>query len=186
VTVVSGAPGLISVTPIRATAGGPAITLTVNGSNFGAASVVRWNAVNLATTFVSTNQLQAAVPASLVATPGTAQITVFDPSGGSTPGALTFTIGGPPALTVSAVSVRAGSNVMVTLTNGLGGDRDWLAFADAAAADTNFLQWTYVGGGVDTTTWTVMVPTPGTYQFRLFLDDGFVRAATSPTVTVTP
>jgi hypothetical protein len=33
----------------------------------------------------------------------------------------------------------------------------------------------------------VTVPTtPGTYQFRLFLNDGFVRAATSPTVTVTP
>ena len=187
VTVVPGAPGLISLAPIRATAGGPAITLTVNGSDFGATSVVRWNGADLSTTFVSSSQLQAAVPASFVATPGTAQITVFTPAPGGTSGALTFTIGGPPALTVSAASVRPGSNVTVTLTNGPGGDRDWLAFAGAAAADTNFLQWTYVGGGVDTTTWTVLAPTtPGTYQFRLFLDDGFVRAATSPTVTVAP
>ena len=36
-----------------------------------------------------------------------------------------------------------------------------------------------------TRTWTVTVPpTPGPYEFRLFLDNGFVRAATSPTVTV--
>jgi hypothetical protein len=29
-----------------------------------------------------------------------------------------------------------------------------------------------------------MPSTPGTYEFRLFLDNGFVRTATSPTVTV--
>jgi hypothetical protein len=42
-----------------------------------------------------------------------------------------------------------------------------------------------VGGGVTTRTWTITAPTaPGTYEFRLFLNDGFTRAATSPTVTV--
>jgi sugar lactone lactonase YvrE len=188
VTVVSETLGVTSLAPTRVTAGGPGITLTVNGSSFGATSVVRWNGADLGTTFVSRSQLQAAVPADLVATPGTAQITVFTPApGGGTSGALTFTIGGPPVLTVSAVSVPPGSSVTVTLTDGLGGDRDWFAFADAAAAESSFLQWTYVGGGVVTRTWTVTVPTsPGTYQFRLFLDNGFVRAATSPSVTVAP
>jgi sugar lactone lactonase YvrE len=188
VTVLPGALGITSLVPSRTMAGGPAFTLTVNGSSFGATSVVRWNGAGLSTTFVSSSQLQAAVPASLIATPGTAQVTVFTPgAGGGTSGALTFTIAGPPALTVSASSVQVGGSVTVTLIDGLGGNLDWLAFADAAAADTNYLQWTYVGAGVDTTTWTVTVPTtPGTYQFRLFLNDGFVRAATSPTVTVTP
>ena len=188
VTVLPGALGITSLAPSRTTAGGPAITLTVNGSSFGATSVVRWNGADLPTTFVSGNQLRATVSANLIATPGTAQVTVFTPApGGGTSGALTFTIGGPPTLTVSAVSVQPGSSVTVTLTDGVGGDWDWLAFADAAAAETNFLQWTYVGGGVVSRTWTVTVPTtPGTYQFRLFLNDGFVRAATSPTVTVAP
>jgi hypothetical protein len=29
-----------------------------------------------------------------------------------------------------------------------------------------------------------MPTTPGTYEFRLFLNNGYTRAATSPTVTV--
>jgi hypothetical protein len=186
VTVLPGALGITSLVPSRTTAGGPGITLTVTGSGFGAASVVRWNDADLPTTFVSSSQLQAAVAASLVATPGTAQVTVFTPGGG-TSGALAFTIAGPPVLTVSAVSVQPGGSVTLTLTDGPGGATDWLAFADAAAPETSFLQWTYVGSGVVTRTWTVTVPTtPGTYQFRLFLDNGFVRAATSPTVTVAP
>ena len=73
----------------------------------------------------------------------------------------------------------------VTLTDGLGGATDWLAFAATSASNSGYVQWTYVGGGVTTRTWTITAPTtPGTYEFRLFLNDGFTRAATSPTVTV--
>ena len=33
--------------------------------------------------------------------------------------------------------------------------------------------------------WTVPMPsTPGTYEFRLFNNNGYTRVATSPTVTV--
>jgi hypothetical protein len=75
--------------------------------------------------------------------------------------------------------------VTVTLTAGFGGGSDWLAFAATSAANSSYLQWTYVGGGVTTRTWTITAPaTAGTYEFRLFLNDGFTRAATSPTVTV--
>jgi sugar lactone lactonase YvrE len=188
VTVQPGVPGVTSLSPVRATAGGPAITLTVNGSNFGATSVVSWDGANLPTTFVTNRQLRAEVPASLIATQGTAQVTVFTPApGGGMSNGLPFTIGGPPALTVSAMSVQPGNNVTVTLTDGPGGVRDWLAFADAADPVTSYLEWTYVGSGVSTTTWTVTVPTtPGTYQFRLFPTDSFELLATSPTVTVAP
>jgi hypothetical protein len=86
---------------------------------------------------------------------------------------------------VSATSVAGGSSVTVTLTNGLGGANDWLALAATGAPNTGYLQWTYVGSGVATRTWTVTMPTtPGTYEFRLFLNNGYVRAATSPTVSV--
>jgi len=54
----------------------------------------------------------------------------------------------------------------------------------AGSPNTSYLQWTYVGAGVSTRTWTVTMPTtPGTYEFRLLLNNGFTRAATSPTVT---
>jgi subtilisin len=89
-----------------------------------------------------------------------------------------------PALTVNTTSAVVGGSVTVTLTGGGGGASDWLALAAAGAANTSYLQWTYVGAGVTTRTWTVTMPaTPGTYEFRLFLNYGFTRAATSPTVT---
>jgi hypothetical protein len=44
-----------------------------------------------------------------------------------------------------------------------------------------------VGSGVTARDWTVTMPSaPGTYEFRLFLNNGYTRAATSPPVTVVP
>src|SRR5207249_1389587 len=63
-------------------------------------STVNWNGAPLATSFVSSTQLTATVPASLVATAGTASITVANPSpGGGTSNAQTFTIVNTPAIT---------------------------------------------------------------------------------------
>jgi hypothetical protein len=77
--------------------------------------------------------------------------------------------------------------VTTTLTNGLGGAKDWLALASTTAANTSYIQWVYIGSGVTTRTWTVTMPTtPGTYEFRLFLNNGYTRLATSPPVTVAP
>jgi hypothetical protein len=98
---------------------------------------------------------------------------------------VTVTAALPPALSVSAQNVSGGASVTVTLTNGFGGTYDWIALAAAGAADTSYIQWTYVGAGIATRTWTVTMPTtPGTYEFRLFPNGGYVRAATSPGVTV--
>jgi hypothetical protein len=59
--------------------------------------------------------------------------------------------------------------------------------APAGAANSTVLQWTYVGPGVTTRSWTVTMPaTAGQYEFRLFLNGGYTRAATSSPVTVAP
>ena len=93
----------------------------------------------------------------------------------------------PASLTVSATSVAGGSQVTVTLANGLGGSTDWLALASTTAPNNNYLQWIYVGAGVTSRTWTVAMPAAaGTYEFRLFLNNAYTRAATSPPITVTP
>ncbi len=90
----------------------------------------------------------------------------------------------PPTLTVSTTSASPGQPVTVTLTNGLGGPTDWLAFAPTSAANNSYVQFIYVGAGVTTRTWTVNMPSaPGTYEFRLFKQASFVRIATSPSVT---
>jgi hypothetical protein len=91
----------------------------------------------------------------------------------------------PPSLSVNAAAVAPGQAVTVTLSNGLGGSQDWLSFGPTGAADSAYLQFTYVGAGVTTRTWTVNAPgATGTYEFRLFKQGSFVRLATSPTVTV--
>ena len=92
-----------------------------------------------------------------------------------------------PRLTVNTTTAAPGAAVTVTLTNGAGGSTDWLALAATTAPVTSYVQYTYVGAGVTTRTWTVNMPaTAGTYEFRLFLNNGYTRAATSPSVAVSP
>src|SRR5271155_4922836 len=62
--------------PDAAAPGGPEFTLTVHGAGFVASSTVNWNGAPLATTFVSTSQLTAIVPASDIATASTASVAV--------------------------------------------------------------------------------------------------------------
>ena len=87
------APTLSSLSPSSVTAGGSAFTLTINGNNFVAGSVVRWNGGNRPTAFVSDTQLTASIAAGDIAIAGTANITVFNPTpGGGVSNALNFTI----------------------------------------------------------------------------------------------
>jgi hypothetical protein len=90
-------PGSISLSSTSTTAGSPTFTLTVTGSNFVPCSVVEWDGSQKATTFVSSTQLTATIPASdiftatppippsTMATARTVNVTVFTlgPGGGS-------------------------------------------------------------------------------------------------------
>ena len=77
------------------------LLLTVNGSHFYSSSTVVWNGALLATTVVSTTQLQAMITTTQISSPGTAQVIVHTPanlsgdlgcdSGGDST-ALTFTV----------------------------------------------------------------------------------------------
>src|SRR5204863_400722 len=100
VITIRATPTVSSLSPTCATAGGPQFTLTVNGSNFVSGSTVNWNGSPLATTFVSATQLTATVPTSLIATAGTASITILTPCGG-TSNPSTFTIAAAPVITSS-------------------------------------------------------------------------------------
>ncbi|HLV78757.1 MAG TPA: IPT/TIG domain-containing protein, partial [Chthonomonadaceae bacterium] len=102
-------PGVSSLSPSSAAAGGAAFTLTVNGSNFQNGALVQWGDSGLATTFVSASQLTASVPASLLAAPGTVAVGVTNP-GGQMSSTLTFTItpGTPTLSSLSPSTVDAG------------------------------------------------------------------------------
>jgi subtilisin family serine protease len=190
ITVVPGpnpVPAVTSTLPVSAPAGAAALSLTVNGTGFVGSSVVRWNGADRVTTFVSSTQLRAAISAADLAVPGTAQITVFSPAPGggpssSRPFSIVSTL---PTLSVSATTAQPGGSVTVTLTDGFGGNWDWLGLSAVGSPDSSYLKWTYVGAGMTTRTWTVTMPTtPGPYQFRLYLNNGSTKFAVSPTVTV--
>src|SRR6185437_4015301 len=180
------APAITTLSPASGYAGGAAFTLTVNGTGFVSSSVVRWNGSNRPTTFVSATQLQASIAPADIASAGADNVTVLSPApGGGTSAGVTFTVSPPPALAISATAVAPGGSVTATLTGGAGGSTDWLALASTSSPDTSYIRYVFVGGGVTTRTWTVDMPTtPGSYEFRYFLNGGYTRAATSPTVVV--
>ncbi len=94
--IINPAPRVTSINPDTAVAGNGAVTLLVNGANFVGNSSVRFNAVDVPTSFVTSSQLSAQVPASAVASGGTYAVSVFNPApGGGASGSLNFTVTNP-------------------------------------------------------------------------------------------
>ena len=91
-------PTITMISPNSAMAGGAAFMLTINGTNFVAASYVDFGEAAPTTTFVNSTQLTAAIPASSIASTGVLEVTVTNPApGGGTSNAkiVTITSGGP-------------------------------------------------------------------------------------------
>ena len=187
VPVTHAPPYATSVSPNRVRAGSGA-SVTISGGGFDSFSIGQWNGAARATDVISTTQIRVSLLATDLQSPGTGQVSVFAPEpGGGTSASLTVTIDPPASLTLSAPSVAPGGTATVTLAEGYGGAKDWIALAATGAANTSYLQWTYVGAGTITRTWTITAPsTAGTYEFRLFLNNGYTRVATSPILTVDP
>lgn len=91
-------PTVSALSPAATYSGTGGFPLTVNGSGFLASSTVQWNGSTRATTFVSSSQLMAQIPSSDLSAPGTASITVVNPSpGGGTSNTLSFMLVPGPA-----------------------------------------------------------------------------------------
>ena len=96
-------PTITAISPNSTVAGGAAFTLTINGTNFVAGSMVNFGGSAPATTFVNSTQLTAAIPAASIASTGTPGVTVTNPApGGGTSKAINFTItsGSVPTISV--------------------------------------------------------------------------------------
>jgi hypothetical protein len=117
---VNPPPAIASLSPSSAMTGGAAFTLTINGTNFLSGAVAQWSGASLVTTFVSATQLTAAVPASRIANPGTASVTVVNP-GGATSNVVTFTVNGlgTPGRFGSLAHIAVGGwwTTVITLVN---------------------------------------------------------------------
>lgn len=90
---MAAVPTITSLSPSFVTAGSGAFILTVNGSNFDANSVVRFNGVVRSTTYISGNQLNVVIPASDIALTATHIVWVENPlPGGGTSNWVAFTV----------------------------------------------------------------------------------------------
>src|SRR5579859_700674 len=86
-------PAISAISPSAATRGGPAFTLTVNGSNFVSGSAVEWNGSARPTTQVNAGQLTAQISDTDISVAGTENVTVVNPGpGGGTSNSLAFDI----------------------------------------------------------------------------------------------
>jgi hypothetical protein len=88
-----------------AIAGQGAFTLLVNGTGFSSLSVVEWNGSTLPTTPGDGSDMAASVSSSLIAAPGSATVTVTDPSSRATSNAMPFAIASPAAATAGVVAI---------------------------------------------------------------------------------
>lgn len=139
-------PSLISISPSLATVGAQALTLVINGSGFTSGSVVQWNGQTRTTSFNSSSQLTAMIPASDLGVAGTVPVTVFTPSpGGGTSNALTIVLNNPkPVVTsVDPGSLVAGGAATLLLL-GSGFVANSVAKWNGIACPTSFVGSTQV------------------------------------------
>ena len=122
-TPVSQPPYLGAATPAGILAGNPSFTIQASGANFVNGATINWNGTALPTTFVSSNELTATVPASFVAVPGFSAVTVTDSLGASSASLfetipITQTKLAPALLSFGSQTVNVASAAQnVTLTN---------------------------------------------------------------------
>jgi outer membrane protein assembly factor BamB len=106
-----------SIDPSVATAGSPAFALTVLGQGFVPSAVVQWNGTALQTTYVSELELQAQIPASDIASVGTAAITVQNSRGGPSASLpLKVAAAAPDAISLQITPDHAGAVIFNSLS----------------------------------------------------------------------
>ncbi len=171
-TINNPVPTLASLSPASAIAGGAAFTLTANGTNCNTQTRVMWNGVALTTTFVSTTQVTAAVPAANIATAGSIIVRLNNPTpGGGSSGSLTFTVNNPvPTLaSLSPTSQFAGGAAFTLTVNGTNFNAQSQVRWNSAALTTTLVSGTQLTAAVPaaniafsgTASVDVRNPTPG-------------------------
>jgi len=98
-------------------------------------------------------------------------------------------------VTVTPASIARGNAVTVTFNNStVPTSTDWIGLYAAGTSDTAYLSWIYDSSctqtpGTSKASGSCQYPIPanlpvGTYEFRLFTNDGFTRLAVSNSLTV--
>ena len=168
-------PTIASLSPSSIPNGSAGFTMKVMGTLFVQGAVVNWaNPVSnaLTTTYVSATEVDATVTAALVATAGSARVSVSNPAGGTgntgggSSGTLTFTISDPPqnnARTNGSLTTTSSSG---PLSPAISNDHRYLAFvapvpdptSDASTGPTNvYVRDTCAGAAASCTPATTLI-----------------------------
>jgi hypothetical protein len=186
-------PTVSALSPASATAGGPGFTLTITGSGFAPASQVSFNLNNVSTTYISTTQLQAAIPASAIALAGDPVVIVTNPGLGISLLA-TFVVNNPPpgAGTVSPPSLPAGNAALTLNVTGTNFTQGSTVLVNGSSRITTYVSSTLLQATLlpsdlsqgGTLSITVSTPPPGggtTPAISFQVADYSVSAPTTPT-----
>jgi hypothetical protein len=113
-TSISPVPTLTAISPLTATVGSQALTLTVTGRDFAAQPTVYWNGNALQTTVVNSTELSVQVPASDLASIGQAAITASN-TGSVFPAssAMPFSVNAAPSTGTQISVYNMGGNDLV-------------------------------------------------------------------------
>jgi RHS repeat-associated protein len=184
ITVNNPVPSIATISPQTCAPGGGPFAITVNGANFLLSSVVTLNGQPLATTFATSTQLTATVPASYVATSQTAKIAVFNAApGGGNSTELDLVVDQPPvadAGTIRSAVVGQAINLDGRKSSDADGDMITFAWSISAAPAGSTAQLT----NPNSVTPSLMSDMTGTYQIQLVTSDGLLNSAPA-FVTVT-
>ena len=182
-----------ALSPTSVLAGGPSVTLIVKGTGFASGAVARWNGNPLATTFVSSAELKATVPAGIAPSELLAYISVANPNGGisnvkTLPVALT-------AIQVKSVTLTRNSSTqavtaVVTLKNAGYETAPSVAVTAATLGTTKASNLPVTVGAMAagaTATATLTFPNPGTAgtKTHLAVSGTFTGGTFKGTLTVT-
>ncbi len=105
--VIEPIPTLYSVAPTSVIAGTAASPIVVNGNNFMAGAQVQWNGVNMPTTYISSQQLQAQPTIAQFATAGIVELSVNNPAPGGISSPVTFNVTYPATINILDLPANA-------------------------------------------------------------------------------
>ncbi len=133
-------------------------------------------------------------PIRLPTTPGTYELRLFSNNGYTLLATSQTITVNAPTLTASATAVGTGGSVTASWSNvGTPTNTDWIGVYATGAANTAYQGWLYDDSCNQTSNGTttgggscpIRLPTtPGTYELRLFANNGYTLLATSQTITV--
>lgn len=191
-TTTCFAPVLTGILPNAALAGSPQQTLALAGSNFVPDSVVYFNGLALATTFVDPSDLTAVVPASDLAVAGTFPVTVTNPdSPGGTSSPVNFTV--TPQLAVASLSfdqtsILPGASTTGTVTLNYAAPPGGVSVG-LNSSNTSVLPVpaaVEIGAGLTTATFTATSLSSVTAATPVSVSASYNNSSQSATVTVAP